>query len=106
MTDYQDGLRKQQLVFEFDVKTWEVGHRFCMSVSDSVLSVSTVCLGSDQNVQHFRTHHSTKTESGQLEWEVVRVNGGPLPYDVHDTDRIPRTLSMIYCFLLIPLHHN
>lgn len=23
MTDYQDGLRKQQLVFEFDVKTWE-----------------------------------------------------------------------------------
>jgi len=23
MTDYQEGLRKQQLVFEFDVKTWE-----------------------------------------------------------------------------------
>jgi hypothetical protein len=66
----------------------------------SVLSVSTVCLGSDQNIQHFRTHHSTKTESGQLEWEVVWVNGGPLPYDVHDTDQIPRTLSMIYCFCL------
>ena len=30
MTDYQEGLRKQQLVFEFDVKTWEVGHHFCM----------------------------------------------------------------------------
>ena len=32
MTDYQDGLKKQQLVFEFDVKTWEVGHYFCMLV--------------------------------------------------------------------------
>ncbi len=28
MSDYQEGLRKQQLVFEFDVKTWEVGDRF------------------------------------------------------------------------------
>ena len=28
-TDYQEGLKKQQLVFEFDVKTWEVGHHFC-----------------------------------------------------------------------------
>ena len=25
-SDYQEGLKKQQLVFEFDVKTWEVGH--------------------------------------------------------------------------------
>ena len=25
MSDYQEGLKKQQLVFEFDVKTWEVG---------------------------------------------------------------------------------
>jgi hypothetical protein len=26
LSDYQEGLKKQQLVFEFDVKTWEVGH--------------------------------------------------------------------------------
>lgn len=25
-SDYQEGLKKQQLVFEFDIKTWEVGH--------------------------------------------------------------------------------
>ena len=30
MSDYQEGLKKQQLVFEFDVKTWEVGRHFCM----------------------------------------------------------------------------
>ena len=29
-SDYQDGLKKQQLVFEFDVKTWEVGHHCCI----------------------------------------------------------------------------
>ena len=28
ISDYQEGLKKQQLVFEFDVKTWEVGHHF------------------------------------------------------------------------------
>jgi len=71
-TDYQDGLKKQQLVFEFDVKTWEVGHHFC-TLNDPILNVSTVCLGSDQYIQHYRSHHSTKSESGQLEWEVVRV---------------------------------
>jgi hypothetical protein len=71
-SDYQDGLRKQQLVFEFDVKTWEVGHHFCI-FDDLILSVGTVCLGSDQNIQHYRSHHSTKSESGQLEWKVVRV---------------------------------
>jgi len=26
VNDYAEGLKKQQLVFEFDVKTWEVGH--------------------------------------------------------------------------------
>jgi hypothetical protein len=26
LSDYQEGLKKQQLVFEFDIKTWEVGH--------------------------------------------------------------------------------
>ena len=72
-SDYQDGLKKQQLVFEFDVKTWEVGHHFLSLLMISILSARTICLGSDQNVQHYRSHHSTKIESGQLEWEVVRV---------------------------------
>jgi hypothetical protein len=98
-TDYQEGLKKQQLVFEFDVKTWEVGHHFC-TFDGSMLSVGTACLGSDQTIQHYRTHHSTKSESGQLEWEVVRVMRITTLYDVHDTAQIPRTLSMIYCFCL------
>jgi hypothetical protein len=72
MSDYQDGLKKQQLVFEFDVKTWEVGHHFCVLMIRSSALVRYV-LGSDQNIQHYRSHHSTKIESGQLEWEVVRV---------------------------------
>ena len=30
VSDYQEGLRKQQLVFEFDISTWEVSARpFC-----------------------------------------------------------------------------
>jgi hypothetical protein len=73
ISDYQDGLKKQQLVFEFDVKTWEVGHHFLCVLMISILSARTICLGSDQNIQHYRSHHSTKIESGQLEWEVVRV---------------------------------
>jgi hypothetical protein len=39
MTDYQEGLKKQQLVFEFDVKTWEVGHHFCVLMIRSLALV-------------------------------------------------------------------
>jgi non-structural maintenance of chromosomes element 4 len=35
-SDYQEGLRKQQLVFEFDVKTWEVGDPFVQMNRSSV----------------------------------------------------------------------
>lgn len=38
LSDYQEGLRKQQLVFEFDISTWEVSTRLLLTVNDSVLS--------------------------------------------------------------------
>lgn len=69
-----------------------------LCVNDSILSV---CSGSDQSIQHYRTHHSTKSEGGQFEWEVVRVMRiTTYDYDVHDIDQIPRTLFMIYCLCL------
>jgi hypothetical protein len=39
LSDYQEGLKKQQLVFEFDVKTWEVGHPPLCTFNESVLSM-------------------------------------------------------------------
>ena len=46
-----------------------------------------VRVGSDQSIQHHRSHHPTKTKSSQLEWEMVRV----MRYDVYYTNQIPRT---------------
>ncbi len=64
-----------------------------------------VWIGSDQNIQHLRSHRSTKTKSGQLEWEMVRVMLATLSYDVDDSkDQIPVQYSIYLLLLLVLLH--
>ncbi len=94
LSDYQEGLKKQQLVFEFDIPTWEVSAR-PFYLQKPFRAQRLVRLGRDQSVRYQRSYHPPTSKSSQYKREVVWVTS-PLSCFmsvVYCTDLIPSTLS-------------